>query len=96
MSNEFSVDPEALLDAATRMEGFERFVDSMLDEVEKMVADLHLTWSGEGATAQAEAHRKWSHGAAMMREALARLKSAGQIAHHNYTGAAETNRTMWS
>ena len=45
------------------------------------VTHLHATWTGEGAAAHAEAHRRWTRGEAMMREALAQLKSAGATAH---------------
>lgn len=57
---------------------------------------LHVTWTGEGAAAHAEAQRHWAAGEAMMRQALAQLTAAGQSAHANYTGAMATNLGMWS
>jgi WXG100 family type VII secretion target len=69
---------------------------SVVAEIDSLVTNLHGTWSGQAATAHAEAHRHWSQGEAMMREALTQLKTAGTTAHHNYTGAMSTNMTMWS
>lgn len=96
MSNAFSVDPDAVLDAVARMLGFERYVESMLHEIEGLVANLQVQWSGAAAAAHAEAHRQWAEGAALMRKALADLQSAATTAHRNYTEAAATNQRMWS
>ncbi len=96
MTEAFRVDPETLADAVRRMAEFGRHAESMVAEIDSVVTHLHATWSGEGAAAHAEAHRRWTQGEAMMREALARLKSAGATAHANYTGAMATNLAMWS
>jgi WXG100 family type VII secretion target len=96
MSNAFSVDPDALTDAVARMAGFERYVESMVDEIEGLVANLHMNWGVAAADAHAGAHRQWAEGAATMRKALGELQTAATIAHHNYTGAAATNQRMWS
>jgi WXG100 family type VII secretion target len=92
----FSVDPEALADALQLMNEFARHTESVVAEIDSLVTNLHETWSGQAATAHAEAHRHWSNGEAMMREALTQLKAAGSAAHHNYTHAMQTNQTMWS
>jgi WXG100 family type VII secretion target len=96
LSDAFSVDPDALADAVARMSEFVQHTESLVGEIDTLVTQLHGTWSGEAAIAHAEAHRHWSQGEAMMREALVQLKSAGATAHHNYTGAMTTNTTMWS
>ncbi len=90
------MDPEALADAVRRMTEFARYAESVLTEIDSLVGNLHSTWTGSGAAAHAEAHRHWARGEAMMREALARLRAAGETAHGNYTGAMSTNVTMWS
>jgi uncharacterized protein YukE len=77
-------------------EAFQRYAESMLVEIDSLVTSLHATWTGQGATAHAEAHRHWARGEAMMREALAQLRAAGATAHRNYTGAMSTNLAMWS
>jgi WXG100 family type VII secretion target len=95
MSRAFRVDPEALGEAVQRMAEFQRYAESMLSEIDSLVANLHTSWSGEGASGHAEAHRHWARGEAMMREALARLQIAGATAHHNYTSVISTNLAMW-
>jgi WXG100 family type VII secretion target len=96
VADAFSVDPEALADALQLMSEFARHTESVVAEVDSLVTQLHKTWTGQAATAHAEAHRHWSHGEKMMREALVQLKTAGSTAHHNYTHAMQTNLTMWS
>lgn len=90
------MDPEALADAVERMGEYLRCAEGMLSEIDSLVTNLHLTWSGEAAAAHVEAHRHWACGEAMMREALASLKAAGATAHHNYTGVTTANLGMWS
>jgi WXG100 family type VII secretion target len=92
----FRVDPEALTDAVERMTEFQRYAESMLAEIDSLVSNLHTTWTGQGATAHAEAHQHWAQGEAMMREALAQLRTAAHTAHGNYTGAIARNLSMWS
>lgn len=96
MADAFSVDPEALAEAVQLMTEFAQHTESVVSEIDSLVTNLHQTWSGQAATAHAEAHRHWSQGEAMMREALAQLKTAGTTAHHNYTQAMSTNLAMWS
>ncbi len=90
------MDPQALADAVQRMTEFGRYAGDMLTEIDSLVSTLHSTWTGSGAAAHAEAHRHWARGEAMMREALAQLRAAGETAHGNYTGAMSTNLAMWS
>lgn len=96
MADGFSVDPAAIADALERMTDFQRAAEGLLAEIDATVKNLHITWTGEGAAAQSEAHEKWSRGAAMMREALGGLHSAGTDAHGNYTGVMAANQKMWS
>jgi WXG100 family type VII secretion target len=96
VADAFSVDPEALADAMHRMGEFMQHTESVVAEIDSLVTHLHQTWSGEAATAHAEAHRHWSQGEAKMREALKTLKTAGSTAHQNYTHAIAANVAMWS
>ncbi len=96
MADAFRVDPEALADAVQRMAEFQRYAESTITEIDSLVSNLHATWSGEAAAAHAEAHQRWARGEAMMRAALAQLRTAGTTAHGNYTGAMSTNLAMWS
>lgn len=90
------MDPRALADAVHQMSEFAGRAEGMLAEIDSLVSTLHSTWTGSGAAAHAEAHRHWARGEAMMREALAQLRAAGETAHGNYTGAMSTNAAMWS
>ncbi|MGZ4583597.1 MAG: WXG100 family type VII secretion target [Mycobacterium sp.] len=83
MTDAFRVDPGAPADAVRRMAEFERYAEAIVGEIDSAVTRLHATWAGRGAAAHAEAHRRWTHGEAMMREAMAGLKSAGATAHAN-------------
>ncbi|WP_375488471.1 WXG100 family type VII secretion target [uncultured Mycobacterium sp.] len=96
MAEAFRVDPEALAEAVERMGEFQRYAETMFTEIDSMVSNLHATWTGEAAAAHAEAHRHWSQGEAMMREALRQLQGAAKTAHANYTGAMAKNVGMWS
>ena len=96
MGDGFAVDPEAVADALARMTEFQRAAEALLTEIDATVKALHITWSGEGAAGHKEAHEHWSRGAAMMREALGRLHTAGTGAHGNYTGVMSANHKMWS
>ncbi len=96
MADAFKVDPEALADAVERMSEFQRYAEGMLTEIDSLVSNLHTTWTGEGAAAHAEGHQHWARGEAIMREALAQLRTAAHTAHGNYTGAAAKNLSMWS
>jgi WXG100 family type VII secretion target len=96
VADAFSVDPEALADALQLMGEFAQHTESVVAEIDSLVTQLHQTWTGQAARAHAEAHQHWSHGEAMMREALTQLKTAGNGAHHNYTHAMQANLTMWS
>ncbi|WP_445162167.1 WXG100 family type VII secretion target [Mycobacterium sp. Dal123C01] len=96
MVDAFRVDPQALSDAVQRMAEFQRYAESAITEIDSLVSNLHATWSGEAATAHAQAHQHWARGEAMMRAALAQLRTAGTTAHGNYTGAMSTNLAMWS
>lgn len=96
MAEAFRVDPQALADSVQRMAEFQRHAESMLAEIDSLVSNLHLAWTGEGAASHAQAHQHWARGEAVMREALAQLKAAGATAHGNYTGAMAKNLSMWS
>jgi WXG100 family type VII secretion target len=96
VADAFRVDPQALADAVHRMAEFQRYAEHKLTEIDSLVTNLHATWTGRGATAHSEAHQHWARGEAMMREALAQLRTAGETAHRNYTGAMAKNLSMWS
>ena len=79
-----------------RVAAFQGYAEDMIAEIDSRVTLLHESWTGDAATAHAQAHQHWVRGEAMMREALAQLEKVGSIAHTNYTRAMSTNLGMWS
>lgn len=90
-----SVDLEAMAEVVAAMGQFDGRLDGWLAELDAVVADLHLSWSGEGAQAQARAHQEWVRGAQEMATALRALRAVTSTAHGNYSRAVETNVRMW-
>jgi hypothetical protein len=80
MAEPFRVDPDALNDALRQLAELHRHTEGVLNEIDSLVTNLPAPGSGRGAAAQAEAHRHWTRGEAMLRESLARLRSAGSTA----------------
>ncbi|CDO09888.1 WXG100 family type VII secretion target [Mycolicibacterium cosmeticum] len=96
MSDEFGVNTDELMAIVDRIAAFEKRIEAMIADVDRQVEGLHATWQGTAASAQADAHRRWTAGAQQMRDALKDLHEAGSKAHRNYTGAARANLSMWS
>ncbi|MGW4326003.1 WXG100 family type VII secretion target [Nocardia sp. NPDC004573] len=94
-SGRYRVDLEQLDAAVDTMQKFGRTVEDWLGEVDRHIADLHLTWASEAATAQRSAHDKWVTGVNEMRENLDELREVARKAHQNYTAAIEANTRMW-
>ena len=59
------------------------------------MAMLQQSWSGEAATAQADAFRQWATGATDVAEGIENMRQAALAAHDRYTAAIETNRQMF-
>ena len=95
MADAFAVDLDRLADILERMTWYQAVVDSMLDECDSVVDNLHATWEGEASAAHAAAHEQWRQGADMMRTALGQLRSAGEHAHTSYSSAVEANLKTW-
>ncbi|OBC02762.1 hypothetical protein A5785_02540 [Gordonia sp. 852002-50395_SCH5434458] len=69
--------------------------EESLADIDKIIQQLHVTWSGEAAAAQAEAHAEWAAGAEDMRDALSDLEKLGSTAKSNYDSAVDANVRMW-
>ncbi len=95
MAEAFAVDLDGLADLIERMAEYQRVVDSMLEECDVVVAQLHTQWEGFASESHAAVHQQWKEGADLMRHALAQLRSAGSHAHTSYTGAVEANLKIW-
>lgn len=91
----YSLDADELDAVITDLERTETALDAFTTDLEAQLRTLHDTWEGLAARAHVVAHEEWTTGMKDMREAIADLRAAARAAHGNYTGAAETNRSMW-
>lgn len=92
----YRVELEELLAFVERLRGFEQRAEAIGARVDRQIADLHTTWSGEGAAAHRANHDEWTAAATQMREALTQLRDAAHNAHRNYTEAVRLNLDMLS
>lgn len=95
MSDRFTIDSDELDSVIGDVERCETALEQLTDDLTKQVAALQSVWEGLAAEAQQEAHEEWTQGMLAMRGALADLRGAARTAHDNYTGAVETNVSMW-
>jgi WXG100 family type VII secretion target len=91
----YSVDTDALHERITEMSTFERGLERQLADLDRAIAQLHITWVGEAAAAHREAHATWRQGADDMRAAIAAMRDAARIARGNYHAAVAANTRMW-
>jgi WXG100 family type VII secretion target len=91
-----AVDLDLLDETVAELTASGAALDELLDEVSRRVAALQLTWAGAAALAQEGAQAEWEAGFREMREALASMRTAGQVARDSYHDAAGTNRQMWA
>ncbi len=91
----FSVDLEELAGVAAEMQSFQKSFERRLQDLEKLVSDLHLTWTGQAAAAHRHAHEQWTTGAKEMHQGIADMHKAATTAHDNYHSAATSNADMW-
>ncbi|WP_238847020.1 WXG100 family type VII secretion target [Nocardia arthritidis] len=89
------MDLTQLDEAIEAMASFGTEVDGILADVDRHVADLHLSWSSDAAQAQRAAHDRWMAGAAEMRENLDELREVAHRAHTHYSEVGRTNEGMW-
>jgi ESAT-6 family protein len=93
--NGYRVDLQRLHDLVGRIARFDKHLESVLDDIDKQVDRLHVTWSGTAADEQRRAHEEWERGMREMREGLSRIQASAKTAHSNYSAAIQTNSTMW-
>lgn len=91
----YAVDLDLLEETIAAMAACGQALDELLDEVEQRVVELHGTWSGSAASAQAAAQEAWESGFRAMRDGLAVMRAAGDAAGASYHVAIGTNRQMW-
>lgn len=91
----FDVQPDGLSDAVTEMRRLEAWWEQSTARLDQLMEHLHLVWHGGAASEQRQAHQRWREGSEKMHDALARLSTAGQQAHRNYTAAGDAGQSMW-
>lgn len=95
MTGRFRVDTEQLWQLVEAMSRFDQQLESMLDEVDAKVNQLHATWTGAAAQQHQQAHDQWQQGAREMHQALTTMRQNAITAHQNYTNATAANVSMW-
>jgi WXG100 family type VII secretion target len=91
----YRVELDELSTFVEKLRSFEERAETIATRVDKQIADLHSTWTGEAAAAHRAHHVEWSSAASQMREALAELRDAAQVAHRNYSDVIKVNLAMW-
>jgi WXG100 family type VII secretion target len=95
MGSPYSADLERMSDVVERMARFDTALDVHLEKLDRRIARLHTTWTGDAARTQHEAHREWMRAATDMRSALATMRSITATARSNYHVAVIANLRMW-
>jgi WXG100 family type VII secretion target len=95
MATRFSVDLDRMEFVTERMARFDTALDVHLENLDARIRRLHVTWSGDAAQAQHDAHEEWLRAAGQMRAALATMRSITETAHGNYQAAIQANLSMW-
>ncbi len=94
-ADDFAVDAEDLHRVIGELSTCESDLRDLAADLAKQIKTLHSTWQGQAAMAQQIAQAEWEHGFLGMRDALADLRAAAQLAHHNYESATTANLEMW-
>lgn len=90
----YRVELDELLAFVDSLQAFEQRAEAIAAGVDRQIASLHDTWSGDAAAAHRAQHHEWMAGATQMREAVAHLRDAAHTAHRNYTEAVKYNLEM--
>ena len=95
MAASFAIDLDELARVVAEMATCHARLHDVADEISRQVHELHGSWEGQAAVAHEVAQRVWDAGFRDMREALAAMRTAADVAHQHYESAALTNVEMW-
>ena len=95
-ADDFAVDAEDLHWVIGQLSTCESDLRALANDLAKQLTTLHSTWQGQAAMAHKIAQAKWERGFLGMRDALAELRAAAELAHDNYQSAKNANLEMWS
>ncbi|MDY6869432.1 MAG: WXG100 family type VII secretion target [Actinomycetota bacterium] len=93
--SELVADFSQLQAAIDHMREFHREVTECLEDIDRTMAALRVTWHGEASDARAQTHQQWRDGAEQMNKALSQLQKIADTARRNYAEAAAKNGEMW-
>ncbi|MCV7203563.1 WXG100 family type VII secretion target [Mycolicibacterium peregrinum] len=91
----YTVDLDRLQDFVSRLSQFDAQAEQVAAEVDRQIATLHGTWTGDAADAHKSQHDEWTAAAAQMREALKQLRTKVDAAHRCYSDVVALNTAMW-
>jgi WXG100 family type VII secretion target len=95
MTVRYKVDLDELQRVIDSLDTFGAKLDAQLNELDQANGELHVTWQGEAATANVEAHRKLTQGAREVHQALVAMHAVARKAHVHYHAAAQANLQTW-
>ncbi|MFB8278727.1 WXG100 family type VII secretion target [Nocardia colli] len=93
-ARDFTFDIDALDQLVSRANGFIGFLAESLDGINHRIATIQQNWHGAAATAQEEAYREWTKGAAEVVEGITEMYTAAVTARDAYRAAEEINLRM--
>ena len=91
----YDVDVDELAAVIAAMEACGRDLADLATEVESSHRTLHDGWTGLASDAHTTSHSSRRSSFAEMTNALAGLRSLGDVARSNYSLAVEANVAMW-
>lgn len=96
MPRKYAVDLDQLQQRIDEMASYEHKIEQALQQLDRVVEGLHITWTGQAADAHREAHAQWVAGMKEMHAGLVEMRNATSRAHDNYTSAVDANSRMWA
>jgi ESAT-6 family protein len=91
----YKVDLDELQRVIDGLEAFGKKLDGQLAALDEVNGELHVTWEGEAAVAQTQAHAKLAQGAREVHQALVAMNAVARNAHAHYHAAAQANLQTW-
>lgn len=91
----FTVNFDAVSDAAARLGKLGRAMADRLVELDKDLAPLRVEWTGAASEAYAESKKRWDAGIEEMRELLLRIGASVGDSGTGYSAAERANAQRW-
>ncbi|MEV6554142.1 WXG100 family type VII secretion target [Nocardia sp. NPDC051756] len=95
MTNDYRVDLVGLAKLIDDTATLKSTIEQNITEIDQRISELHVTWTGDAATAHKTAHDNRVQAVADMGEALATLRQKLTDALTAYQKVGPTNHGMW-